>query len=675
MLARTQLDAGHPAAAPALGAYAAGREVQQLRVGGDEAQHLVAGEQLDGTDDLVVVLEADDVPLVAAHDLRVDPLHHTGACAERETGSVARQRRQGQGAFADPEGQDLAERQPALEVGVVGRVRQLGHVEHADLDEAAPTGQHADLAAGGGADGAHDHVVVGPALAAAGLLDRGRTREQAAGGEVGEARFVGHLDRGRGRRGDGRPGRGEEHGTAGGAVGLGDLGQLLGDDLPQQLLVGQDRVEQLDRALQLVLLLVELELGEPGEATQRHVEDVVGLGLGELEDRDQSLLGRGGVVGGPDDLDDLVDVEDRDEEAVDEVEAVGGLGAAVQRATAYDVEAVGEEDLEHLDQAERARLAVDEGHGVDAEGVLERGLAVELLEQCLGDEAVLHLDDQAQAVLAVGEVLDVGDPLELLGQDELLDLLHHPLGAHAVGQLGDHDALATGRHRLDARGGAHPEGAAARLVGVADAVEPDDLAARGQVGAGDEAHQVVEGGPRVGDQVAQRLDHLDEVVRRDVGGHPYRDPGGAVDEQVRDGSGQDDRLGLAGVVVGLEVDGVLVDRCRHRDGGGAHPALGVAHGGGGVVGRAEVAVPVDGREPHRPVLGHPDERVVDRAVAVRVEAAHDLAHDARALDVAAVGAQSHLVHRVEDAALHRLEPVAGVGEGAGVDDGVGVLQE
>ena len=41
----------------------------------------------------------------------------------------------------------------------------------------------------------------------------------------------------------------------------------------------------------------------------------------------------------------------------------------------------------------------------------------------------------------------------------------------------------------------------------------------------------------------------------------------------------------------------------------------------------------------------------------------------------AVGTQAHVVHRVEDPALHRLEAVAGVGQGAGVDDRVGVLQE
>ena len=119
----------------------------------------------------------------------------------------------------------------------------------------------------------------------------------------------------------------------------------------------------------------------------------------------------------------------------------------------------------------------------------------------------------------------------------------------------------------------------------------------------------------------------------------------------------------------------LVDALHHGHRGVGRAALGVPHRGGRVVAaeRAEVAVPVDERQPHRPWLSQPDQGIVDRAVAVRVQAAHDVAHDAGALDVAAVRAQPHLVHLVEDAPLYRLEAVA-VRERAGVDDAVGVLQ-
>ena len=63
-LAGRHAHAGDAAAGAALRAHAVGAEVQQLGVGGDEAQRLVAGDQLDGADDLVAVLEPDHVPVV-----------------------------------------------------------------------------------------------------------------------------------------------------------------------------------------------------------------------------------------------------------------------------------------------------------------------------------------------------------------------------------------------------------------------------------------------------------------------------------------------------------------------------------------------------------------------------------------------------------------------------------
>src|SRR5699024_11133484 len=62
-------------------------------------------------------------------------------------------------------------------------------------------------------------------------------------------------------------------------------------------------------------------------------------------------------------------------------------------------------------------------------------------------------------------------------------------------------------------------------------------------------------------------------------------------------------------------------------------------------------------------------------VTVRVVLAHDLTDDPGGLHVAAFRAQAHLAHRVEDPAMHRLEAVAGIGQGPCVDDRVAVLEE
>jgi hypothetical protein len=163
--------------------------------------------------------------------------------------------------------------------------------------------------------------------------------------------------------------------------------------------------------------------------------------------------------------------------------------------------------------------------------------------------------------------------LELLGLHQVLDLLDHLLRADQVRQFGDDDALAARGDVLDPRRRAGAEAAAPGGVGVADAVQANDLAAGRQVGTGDVAHQVVERRVRVGQQVPGGADDLDEVVRRHVRRHPDGDPAGAVDQQVREGGRQHLRLGQLVVVVGDEVDRVLVEARGHQQCRGVEPCF------------------------------------------------------------------------------------------------------
>ena len=80
---------------------------------------------------------------------------------------------------------------------------------------------------------------------------------------------------------------------------------------------------------------------------------------------------------------------------------------------AGDLQPVVEVDAQQLAEGQRTGLAVDEGHGVDGERVLHLGQPIQLFEQGVRVEAVLDLDHQPGAVGQVGQVLDVGDALEL----------------------------------------------------------------------------------------------------------------------------------------------------------------------------------------------------------------------------------------------------------------------
>ena len=292
-------------------------------------------------------------------------------------------------------------------------------------------------------------------------------------------------------------------------------------------------------------------------------------------------------------------------------------------------------------------------------------MLVELVEHDLGDRVALELDHQAHAVL-VGVVLDVGDagdPLvvhhvgDLLDQAAVAALLDH------VGQLGDDDRLLALLERLDVRAGLEPDPSPAAGVGLADAARPQDDPAGGEVGALQVLHQALDVDLGVVDVGDRGADRLAQVVGRDVGRHPHRDPLRAVDQQVGEPGGQDQRLLLGAVVVRREVDGVRVEVAEHLGGDPRQPRLGVAHGRRRVVvDRAEVPLALDQRVAHREVLGQADQRVVDGGVAVGVVLPHHLADDEGALAEGPRGLQPVLVHREQDPAVDRLEPVAGVGQ-------------
>ncbi len=165
------------------------------------------------------------------------------------------------------------------------------------------------------------------------------------------------------------------------------------------------------------------------------------------------------------------------------------------------------------------------------------------------------------------------------------------------------------------------------------------------------------------DQVHERGAQLADIVRRDAGRHADRDAGSAVGEQIGEAARQDDRLAVLAIIGRAEIDGVLLDAVEHCLRHGREPALGVAHGSGVIaVDIAEIPLPVDQRVALRKILGEPHQRVVDREFAMRVELADHVADHPGAFLIPRRRIEAELLHRVQDPAMHRLQPVAHIGQ-------------
>ena len=342
--------------------------------------------------------------------------------------------------------------------------------------------------------------------------------------------------------------------------------------------------------------------------------------------------------------------------------AVARLGEQELGAPGDHLLAECDEGVEHVLQRHHQRAAAVERDRVDAETRLQRREAIELVQDHVALGVALELDHHAVAV-AVGLVAQIGDAVDFLLAHQFGDALDHGRLVHLIGDLGDDDRLALLADGLEADLAAHHHRAAPGVIGAVDAGAAENDAAGREIGARHDLDQVVDGYRRVVDHRHAGVDHLAQIVRRNVGGHADGDAAGAVDQQIREARRQHHRLALIAVIIGLEVDRILVDVVEQRHRRLGQPALGVAHGRRRIaVDRAEIALPVDQLQAHGEVLRHAHQRVVDRLVAVRVIFAHHVADHARRFHVFLVGRMALFVHRVENAPVHRLEAVTRIGQ-------------
>ena len=193
--------------------------------------------------------------------------------------------------------------------------------------------------------------------------------------------------------------------------------------------------------------------------------------------------------------------------------------------------------------------------------------------------------------------------------------------------------------------GAHHEAAAAGAVGLEDSGAAVNDSGGREVGALHEFQNF--GELRVG-IVHQRdggVDDLGEIVRRNFCGHADGDSVGAVDQKIGNARGQNVRLDFAAVVVVVEIDGLFVEIFEQRGGNRSELGFGVTIGGGRIsVDGAEISLPKNQRIAQAPGLRQPNQRVINREVAVRMVLAHDFADDAGALARSLIRLQPHLRH-------------------------------
>ena len=631
---------------------------------------------------------------VAAHATMRRGKHHVQAAP---FGLVLRQRQRGDDRFAIGKGKQIVDR---LALGLRAAHRQAPHLQAIDL---AGRGEEQHRIVGGGdKQRRHRIFVLGAhgvaALAAAALrpiLGQRHALDPAIAGHghhhvlaLDQILVVDVL--------------GVEHqfGAALGLEFIGDIVQLGIQHGTQAHTAGQD-VEQIGNGIgQFLQFTADFIAAQRGELVEAQIKDgahlqirkpdggrvhvhragfdqrQIGANLGRIPiTRHQRFTGFGRAGAGADDAHDFVQVGDRNHQADQQVGPFACLHQFVLRTAGDDLLTELHKGVDDVLHAHQFRASATNGQHVEGKTLLRRRVAPQLVQHHVRRRIALQIEHDAHA-FAIGFIAQVRHALDALVLHRFGDLFHQRVLALLVGNFGQHDGalLAAAFFHHVARTDA--DAAAPGFIGLFELARTQDDAAGGEIRGRQVVHQAFNADHRIGQPGPYRIDHFAQIVRRNIGRHAHGDAAGTIDQQVGEARRQHGRFLFGTVIVGDVINRVLLDIGEQRFGRFRQPRFGIAHGRRGIrVHRAKVALAVDQRQPHRPILHHARQRIVNRAVTVRVIFAHHVADDAGRFAIGLAVGEAVFVTAPQDAPVHRFQAIAHIRQRPRNDDRHGIIKE
>ena len=490
-----------------------------------------------------------------------------------------------------------------------------------------------------------------------------------------------------------------DQGTPGHRKFLLDDVQLLGKQ-GIGLLPGTENALVLPDPLQgLLMLLCQLQKLETDELGKPHIQNGLGLPLGEAElpdhrnellipllefefsqfSRHQGLLR----------IRLRLTVPEQGNDGVDEIHGLDQalLDLLLGKLLVQKVLVLGINELvlelhilpQNGRQRQRLRPAVHDGQHVDAEGILQLGLLVEDIGDPLDIRAVLQLQHDPHAVL-VGLVRDVHDLRQLLRLHQLRHILHElhdALADHGVGNFRHHQLVPVGAPLLPLEFQPSPE-LEPSDAGPVNAFEIRlirDNAACGEVRAREVRKHFRRIHLRLFEIGLDQVNELSQVVAGCGGGHTHRDTLRAVQKEIGNPGRQHHRLLQLLIVVQLIGHcGVQIPQ-HHLIGEALQPGLGISGCGGGIaLNGAEVSLSVHQRLHSLEILGQHHQRVVNGGVAVGMILTHGITADTGRLQCGPIMIHMELIHIIKHSPLHRLQAVPDIRHRTGGDYTHGIIQ-
>ncbi len=226
-------------------------------------------------------------------------------------------------------------------------------------------------------------------------------------------------------------------------------------------------------------------------------------------------------------------------------------------------------------------LIIDQGKHDHTKSILQLGMLEEIIQYDIRIDFLFDLNDNGHAI-AVRLIPDVGYPRHPFFLDQVGNLFNQPCLIDLVGNLMHQYTGPVIGHFLDFGFCTDHNASPAGPIGLANPFFAQNQAACGKIGTFDILNNIIQIRIRMIHQGNGPVNHLSQIVRRNVGGHPHCNTGGTIDQQIRKSCRQHHRLLQGLIEIRHEINGFLPDIPQHFLRNLCHSCFRIAHGSRGI---------------------------------------------------------------------------------------------
>ena len=321
---------------------------------------------------------------------------------------------------------------------------------------------------------------------------------------------------------------------------------------------------------------------------------------------------------------------------------------------------------QHFAQAHHARhaLAVQHIH-IQREAALQIGLAIQHGHNLRRVEILaFRLNDDANILSAF--IAYIVQHRQLPRIHQLGDFFNQPRFLNLIGNFSNDNLPSAATKLLNLIARPHPHRATTGCIGLAQSFRAFNANAAGrEIRPFDIFHQRINARIRRFQQMQRGGAKLINIMRGNTRRHANRNAGRTIGQQIREGRGQHNRLFIFAIISIAEINRVAVEVLQQQTGNLGHARFRVTHGGSIIaIDIAKIALPINQRIAHCKILRQTHQSVVNRLVTMRVIPANNIANNAGGFLKTLLGVKAQLPHGKQQAAMHGLQPVAHIRQGA-----------